>query len=53
VLVERAAIHLKGRQPRLVTRAQFHAIIERLVRPVREPHSQPLFRQVMVPEIIR
>ena len=53
VLVERAPVHLECGQPRLIFRAQFHAIVERLIGPVREPHSQSLFRKMMMPEIIR
>ena len=53
VLVERAPVHLERGQPRLIFRAQFHAIVERLIGPVREPHSQSLFREMMMAEIIR
>ena len=51
VTVERRAIHLKGREPRLITRAHFHAIVERLVGAIREPHAQALFHQLVMAEV--
>ena len=53
VLVERRAIDLKRRQPRLITRADLHAIVEWLIRAIRKPHPQPLLHELVMPEIIR
>src|SRR6266513_5346619 len=52
VLIERAAVDLERRQPRLVFRAELDAIVKGLVRLVREPHSQSLFGQMMMYELI-
>ena len=50
--IEFRAIDLECLQPRLITRADLHAIIERLVGAIRKPHSQSLFRQLLVTEIM-
>ncbi len=53
VLVEGRTIDLKGRQPRLVMRADFHAVVELLRGRIRKPHAQPLLGELMMAEVIR
>ena len=50
--IEFRAIDLECLQSRLITRADFHAIIERLIGAIRKPHSQSLFRQLLVTEVV-
>ena len=53
VRVEPGTIHLKSGESRLVASADFHAIVEGLVRLIREPEAKPLLRQLLMPEIAR
>jgi hypothetical protein len=50
--VERSTINLKTCEARSVTRTQLHTIIKRLLRMLRKPQAQSLFRQMMVSEMM-
>ena len=51
--VEFCPVDLEGGQPRLITRANLDAVVERLIRPVGEPKPQTLLRQLLVAEVAR
>src|SRR5437763_16565470 len=50
--IEGGTIDLKTGEPRSVTRAEFHAIIKRLIGIARTPQPQSLFWEVMMSEMM-
>ena len=53
MLIQFRAIHLKSRKTRLITRADFDAIVKGLLGSIGKPESKPLFRQLVVAEVTR
>src|SRR6476620_6519686 len=51
--VEFCPVDLEGGQACLITRANLHAVVERLIRPVGKPKPQTLLRQLLMTEVAR
>ena len=52
MFVERSAIHLETREAGVVARADFRALVERLIGRAGEPHAETLLRELVMAEVV-